>query len=109
MEKILPNDLEEFKAKVSAGVVVVDFFAAWCGPCKSLAPFLEKLSASMSPQVTFYKMNTEEIPAEIVAEYGVNMLPTVLVFKDGDVVERLSGATKQMASLGNRLSEMFVK
>ncbi len=72
------------------GLVLVDFWAEWCGPCKMLLPVLDKLEAEMTSGVTFTKVNTEHSP-EVAANYGVRMLPTLVLFKDGEVVDTMMG------------------
>ncbi|KAI1775566.1 DUF1000-domain-containing protein [Hypoxylon cercidicola] len=89
-------------------IVVADFYANWCGPCKQIAPFYEQLSRSLSrPKVaTFVKVNTEaEGPKAIAAEYAVTHLPTFIVFRDGSVVEKVKGANpQQLQSIVEKLS-----
>jgi thioredoxin 1 len=68
---------------------MVDFYAEWCGPCKLLAPILEEISKQYS-NLKLIKINVDE-NAEIANKYGVSSLPAILLFKKGEVVERLSG------------------
>jgi thioredoxin 2 len=70
--------------------VVVDFWAPWCGPCVQMAPAYEEASKSMSLQVQFLKVNTEEQQA-LGAMYGIESIPTMIVFKGTKEVERISG------------------
>ncbi|BBD72347.1 thiol reductase thioredoxin [Sulfodiicoccus acidiphilus] len=69
---------------------VVDFWAEWCAPCFILSPVLEELSEDYS-QVAFGKINVDE-NKDVAAEYGIMSLPTVLFFKDGEVVDEVVGA-----------------
>jgi thioredoxin 2 len=70
--------------------VVVDFWAPWCGPCIQMAPAFEEASQSMSLQIQFLKVNTEEHQA-LGSMYGIESIPTMIVFKGTQEVERVSG------------------
>jgi len=75
----------------SKHLVLVDFWAPWCGPCKRLNPILEELSNEMGGKVEFVKMNTDENP-ETPMHFGVMSIPTMILFKDGQKVDQLIGA-----------------
>lgn len=83
------ND-ESFKNEISKGLVLVDFWAPWCGPCKMIAPVLEEISEEMGDQVKVAKLNVDDNQVT-TAEYGVMSIPTLLLFKDGEVVEKVIG------------------
>lgn len=74
----------EFKEEIKSGVVVVDFFANWCGPCKMLAPIFEELGNEMDG-VKFVKVDVDQSP-DVAMTYKVASIPTVIVFKDGEKV-----------------------
>ena len=71
--------------------VVVDFWAEWCGPCKQIGPALEEIASEMGEQVTVAKVNIDDNP-NAPSKYGVRGIPTLLLFKDGEVVDRKVGA-----------------
>lgn len=82
---------ENFDSEVMAadGLVAVDFWAVWCGPCKMLAPVFEQLSTEM-PTVKFCKVNVDEQP-ELARKFAVSSIPTVVLIKDGVIVDTLVG------------------
>jgi len=73
------------------GLVMVDFWAEWCGPCRAIAPVLEALAEASEGQVTLMKVNVDENPP-LAARYDVRSIPTILLVKHGMVVERVVGA-----------------
>jgi thioredoxin 1 len=83
----------DFDAEVlkSAQPVVVDFWAEWCGPCKMIAPALEELAGSMNGKVKIVKLNVDENPAT-AAKYGIMSIPTLMLFKNGELASRQVGA-----------------
>jgi thioredoxin 2 len=75
----------------NSGVVLVDCWAPWCGPCRMVAPILEDLAGEYSGRVKIAKLNTDENPV-VSAKYGIQSIPTMLIFKNGAQVDRLVGA-----------------
>ena len=71
--------------------VLVDFWAEWCGPCKMIAPALEEIAGSMNGKVKIVKLNVDENPAT-AAKYGIMSIPTLMLFKNGELASRQVGA-----------------
>ncbi len=74
----------------SDALVLVDFWAEWCAPCRMLAPTLEELASELGDAVKFVKVNVDE-DSELAGEFGVMSIPTLLLFREGEPVERILG------------------
>ena len=74
----------------SATPVLVDFWAEWCGPCKMLTPVIEELAAEYGEKVKIAKVNVDQQP-NLAARYGIRSIPTIIIFRAGEIVEQLVG------------------
>ncbi len=91
-------DKSNFKADVldASAPVVVDFWAEWCGPCKMIGPSLEEISTELAGKVKIVKLNIDENP-ELAAQFGVRSIPTLMIFKGGEVADMKVGALPKTA------------
>ncbi|RQW89478.1 MAG: thioredoxin [Geobacter sp.] len=92
-EKVLVLDDSNFEAEViqSAVPVLVDFWASWCAPCKAIAPLVDALASEYEGKVKVGKVNVDESPAT-PAKYGIRGIPTLILFKDGKMIDQVVGA-----------------
>ena len=79
-----------FTEETSEALVLVDFWAPWCGPCKMIAPVLEELNEEMGDKVKIVKLNVDD-NQETAGQYGVMSIPTLLLMKDGNVIDQVVG------------------
>ena len=92
-ENTLTISDDNFEAEVLSSEipVLVDFWATWCGPCKAIAPMIDELAAEYSGQIKVGKVNVDENP-KTPGKYGVRGIPTLILFKEGEIVEQVVGA-----------------
>jgi len=85
-----------FNETVAQGVSLLDFWAPWCGPCKMQLPIVEELAEELKGQATIAKVNVDEEP-ELASQFGVMSIPTLILFKDGQPVDKLVGLQSKAA------------
>ena len=92
MKNIIELTETNFEQEVlkAEGPVMVDFYAPWCGPCKMLAPLLEQLAGEFAGKVKFVKLNVDDVP-ELSADHEITGVPTLILFRGGNVVDRVVG------------------
>jgi len=96
MAKYVELTDDNFEASVAEGVSLVDFWAPWCGPCRMIAPIIEELAEDFDGKATIAKVNTDE-EQNVAVKYGIRSIPTLLIFKDGEVVDQMVGAASKQA------------
>ena len=85
-----------YEEATNSGVVLVDFWAPWCGPCKMQTPILEKVAAEIGDKAVIAKVNVDENP-ELAAKYGIRSIPTLILLKDGENKQQFVGLQQQAA------------
>ncbi len=102
-------DQSSFQAKVlkAKGPVLVDFWAAWCGPCRAVAPIIEDLAKEYEGKITFTEVNVDENPF-LASNYGVMSIPTLIVFNSGKPIEQVIGY-RPKAELKKLLDSVLTK
>lgn len=93
-----------FEQTLARGVVIVDFWASWCGPCKMISPVLEEF-ASEHPEIAVGKINVDDYP-DIAGQFGVLSIPTLLFFKDGKLMDTSIGVISK-AVLKNKANALI--
>ena len=96
MAKYVELDNNNFEATITEGVTMVDFWAPWCGPCRMIAPVIEELAEDFEGKATMAKVNTDE-QQEIAVKYGIRSIPSILFFKNGEMVDQMVGAASKDA------------
>ena len=76
----------------SSNIVLVDFYATWCGPCKMMAPIIDKVAEELEGTVKVGKVNVDE-NMELAQSFGIMSIPTIMIFKNGEVVKKFLGVT----------------
>lgn len=85
---------QTFDAAIASGLTLVDFWAVWCGPCRMQTPILEELSRELSDNQKIAKVNVDQ-QRDLALKFGIQSIPTILVFQDGRLVDRLIGVRKK--------------
>ena len=96
MAKYIELTDDNFEATINEGASMVDFWAPWCGPCRMIAPVIEELAEDFDGKANICKVNTDE-QQNIAAKYGIRSIPTILFFKDGEMVDQMVGAASKDA------------
>ena len=96
MGKYIELTNENFEATTKEGGALVDFWAPWCGPCRMIAPVIEELAEDFDGKAAICKINTDE-QQELASKFAVRSIPTILIMKDGEVVETMVGAASKAA------------
>jgi len=95
-EGVIELDGTSYDDTVKSGIVLVDFWAPWCGPCKQQTPILEKVAAAVGDKAVISKVNVDESP-ELAAKYGIRSIPTLILLKDGENKQQFVGLQQEAA------------
>ncbi|MCT7550933.1 thioredoxin [Aliarcobacter butzleri] len=105
MGKYIELNKNNIKENIEEGVALVDFWAPWCGPCRMIAPAIDQLAEEFENKAKICKVNTEEEP-DLTSEYQVRSIPTILFFKNGEIVDQMIGTTTK-AKLEEKLNSLL--
>lgn len=99
MSNVQQLDANNFDSTISSGVVLVDFWAEWCGPCKMIGPVIEEVANEIGDDAVVAKVNVTEAQ-EVASKYNVRSIPAIFVFKDGEVVNQFVGVQDKQTLVG---------
>ena len=86
------SSAEEFNKEIAAGVVLVDFWAPWCPPCRRQGPIVDEVGEKVKAYAKVIKLNVDEEP-DVASKYGIKSIPTLIIFKDGEIQKQFQGLT----------------
>lgn len=96
---------QNFEKTIKSGIVVVDFYATWCGPCKIFAPRLEEIAMEMGKKIVAGKMDTDRNQVTSL-KYNIRYLPTIIIYKNGTVMQRFVGL-QEKETIVNAINELL--
>ena len=105
MGKYLELNASNFDSTVAEGVALVDFWAAWCGPCRMIAPVIDELAGDFDGKAKICKVNTDE-EQDVAIKYGIRSIPTILFFKNGELVDQMIGASSKQV-LADKINSLL--
>jgi thioredoxin 1 len=92
MSKVIKVDNTNFEEVTDSGIVLLDFYADWCGPCRAISPAIETMAEDTDGEAKVCKVNVDDA-SDIASKFGVRSIPTFVFMKDGEVVENIIGAS----------------
>jgi len=94
MSNIAVSEVVDFDIAIKSGLVLIDFWAPWCGPCMMLSPIIDEISGDFLGKINFFKCNVDN-NRDIASRYGIISIPTLILFKDGRILDKRSGLSSK--------------
>ena len=105
MGKYLELNASNVDSTVAEGVALGDFWAPWCGPCRMIAPVIDELAGDFDGKAKICKVNTDE-EQDVAIKYGIRSIPTILFFKNGELVDQMIGASSKQV-LADKINSLL--
>jgi thioredoxin 1 len=105
MGKYLELNASNFDSTVAESVALVEFWAPWCGPCRMIAPVIDELAGDFDGKAKICKVNTDE-EQDVAIKYGIRSIPTILFFKNGELVDQMIGASSKQV-LADKINSLL--
>lgn len=105
MGKYIELNATNFDETLKEGVALVDFWAPWCGPCRMIAPVIDELAGDFDGKAKICKVNTDE-EQDVAIKYGIRSIPTILFFKNGELVDQMIGASSKQV-LADKINSLL--
>ena len=106
MSKYIEVTIANIDDVIKSGVVLLDFWATWCGPCRMLSPVIDQLAIDFDGKAKICKVNSDD-QQDLTVKYGVRSIPTLIFLKDGEVVDQMIGSSANKQTITDKLNSLL--